>query len=154
MPTLALSPTLTPTRTPTLTLTPPLALALALTRWLQLGAFNLAWLPLLTVVHETRVLKRAQMQRLAMQRGDKTTLVVAWLLPCGRAVPPPIISPISPYISPTSPLHLPCGRAVPPPIISPTSPYISPTSPLHLPYISPTSPVRTRGATSRLTLNP
>ena len=116
--TLTLSPTLTPT----------LTRARALTRWLLLGAFNLAWLPLLTVVHETRVLKRAQMQRLAMQRGDKTTLVVAWLLPCGRAVPPPIISP--------------------------TSPYISPTSPLHLPYISPTSPVRTRGATSRLTLNP
>ena len=95
--------TLSPTLTPTLTLTPPLTLALALTRWLQLGAFNLAWLPLLTVVHETRVLKRAQMQRLAMQRGDKTTLFVAWLLPCGRAVPPPIISPTSPYISPTSP---------------------------------------------------
>ena len=82
MRTLTLSPTLTPTLTPT----PPLTLALALTRWLLLGAFNLAWLPLLTVVHETRVLKRAHKQRLAMQRGDKTTLVVAWLLPCGRAV--------------------------------------------------------------------
>ena len=103
--TLTLSPTLTPTLTPT----PPLTLALALTRWLLLGAFNLAWLPLLTVVHETRVLKRAHKQRLAMQRGDKTTLVVAWLLPCGRAVPPPIISPTSPlhppYISPTSPVR-------------------------------------------------
>ena len=110
--TLTLSPTLTPTLTLAPPLTPPRALALALTRWLLLGVFNLAWLPLLTVVHETRVLKRAQKQRLAMQRGDKTTLFVAWLLPCGRAVPPPIISPTSPYISPTSPLHLPCGRAV------------------------------------------
>jgi len=98
--TLSLTLTLTPTRTLIPPLTPTRARARALTRWLLLGAFNLAWLPLLTVVHDTRVLKRAHKQRLAMQRGDKTTLVVAWLLPCGRAVPPPIISPISP-------LHLP-----------------------------------------------
>jgi hypothetical protein len=47
---------------------------------------NLAWLPLLTVVHERHVVKRATQQRLAMQRGDQTVLIVAWLLPCGRAV--------------------------------------------------------------------
>ena len=55
-------------------------------RWLLLGLVNLVWLPLLTIVHESRVVKRAARQRLAMQRGDQTTLIVAWLLPCGRAV--------------------------------------------------------------------
>ena len=43
------------------------------------------WLPLLTIAPESWVVTRATQQRLAMQRGDQTTLVVAWLLPCGRA---------------------------------------------------------------------
>ena len=54
-------------------------------RWLLLALVNLAWLPLLTVAPESWVVTRATQQRLAMQRGDQTTLVVAWLLPCGRA---------------------------------------------------------------------
>ena len=53
--------------------------------WLLLALVNLAWLPLLTVAPESWVVTRATQQRLAMQRGDQTTLVVAWLLPCGRA---------------------------------------------------------------------
>ena len=54
-------------------------------RWLLLALVNLVWLPLLTVAPESWVVTRATQQRLAMQRGDQTTLVVAWLLPCGRA---------------------------------------------------------------------
>ena len=54
-------------------------------RWLLLALVNLMWLPLLTVAPESWVATRATQQRLAMQRGDQTTLVVAWLLPCGRA---------------------------------------------------------------------
>ena len=54
-------------------------------RWLLLALVNLMWLPLLTVAPESWVVTRATQQRLAMQRGDQTTLVVAWLLPCGRA---------------------------------------------------------------------
>ena len=54
-------------------------------RWLLLALVNLVWLPLLTIAPESWVVTRATQQRLAMQRGDQTTLVVAWLLPCGRA---------------------------------------------------------------------
>ena len=54
-------------------------------RWLLLALVNLVWLPLLTVAPESWVVTRATQQRIAMQRGDQTTLVVAWLLPCGRA---------------------------------------------------------------------
>ena len=49
-------------------------------RWLLLALVNLVWLPLLTVAPESWVVTRATQQRLAMQRGDQTTLVVAWLL--------------------------------------------------------------------------
>ena len=54
-------------------------------RWLLLALVNLVWLPLLTIAPESWVVTHATQQRLAMQRGDQTTLVVAWLLPCGRA---------------------------------------------------------------------
>ena len=46
---------------------------------------NLAWLPLLVVAHESRVIARVARQRAAMKAG-KSEPWVAWLLPCGRAV--------------------------------------------------------------------